>query len=73
MNPHDKRTDATISQVLEIAQTVCTRPELDAIRMAAAGMSQRRIAHLLDISRSSVRDRLASAISRILDTMTETK
>jgi DNA-binding CsgD family transcriptional regulator len=48
-----------------LAESVCTEKELEALRLTAAGYSQRRIAEVLGVGRQAVRDRLASAARKI--------
>jgi len=51
----------------EIAETVCTKPELDALKLSLEAESQRSIARILGITRSSVRDRLDNAHTKIVN------
>jgi DNA-binding CsgD family transcriptional regulator len=57
---------------LEIAKQVCTPRELEALTLAERGMSERAIAHALDISRSSVRARLENAHRKLHRALKET-
>lgn len=49
----------------EIAEMVCTPKELEAFVLAYRGMSDRSIALALDLSRSTVKDRLERARRKI--------
>lgn len=49
----------------ELARVHCTPAEQDALRLEAAGLSERNIALALDISRRTVRDRLWNARRKI--------
>jgi DNA-binding CsgD family transcriptional regulator len=51
--------------VWAIAERVCTRAQLEALRYKAAGFSERRIASIIGISRPAVQDRLAGAFLKI--------
>jgi DNA-binding CsgD family transcriptional regulator len=51
--------------VWAIAERVCTRAQLEALRYKAAGFSERRIGDILGISRPAVQDRLAGAFLKI--------
>lgn len=51
----------------EIAPIVCTPKELDVWTLASRGMSARRIALTLGVSRTTVRDHAANAARKIHD------
>lgn len=48
-----------------IIERVCTRAEIDMLKLIAEGHSERSAARRLDLSRSTARDRLASAERKI--------
>ncbi len=53
---------ATIDQATyDLAKRVLTQPELDTWKLHAAGLSHRRICLYLNVSRTTVRNRLANA------------
>lgn len=54
-------------EVRAAAEAVCTDKELEALKLAAAGYGQKRLAMTLGISRSSLRDRLMNAERKILN------
>jgi hypothetical protein len=55
----------TSEDIWAIAERVCTGAQLDALRLQAAGFSERRIASIIGITRSAVQDRLAGAFLKI--------
>jgi DNA-binding CsgD family transcriptional regulator len=50
----------------ELATRVCTEKELEALKLKVAGYGERRIAVVLNISRTTVRDRLRNAERKLL-------
>ena len=53
------------ADVWAIAERVCTKAQLEALRYKAAGFSERRIGDILGISRPAVQDRIAGAFLNI--------
>lgn len=58
--------DALSPELRELAARVCTEKELEALKLKAAGYGERRIAIVLNISRTSVRDRLRNGERKLL-------
>lgn len=50
----------------ELAERVCTGKEVDALKLKAAGYGRRRIAVILGIGETSVRDRIRGGERKIL-------
>lgn len=48
-----------------LAERVCTKAQLEALRYKALGFSERRTASIIGIMRPAVQDRLAGAILKI--------
>lgn len=55
----------TSEDIWAIAERVCTKAQLEALRYKAAGFSERRIGDILGISRPAVQDRVAGAFLKI--------
>jgi DNA-binding CsgD family transcriptional regulator len=49
----------------EIIERVCSAKEIEVLKLKAAGAGRRRMALVLDISESAVRDRLSSAERKV--------
>jgi DNA-binding CsgD family transcriptional regulator len=54
------------TQILALAERVCTAKQLEALRLVAQGYGTRRIARVLDITPQAVTARLDGARRRIL-------
>jgi len=52
-------------EVRELAERVCTRKELEALKLWDAGAGYRRVALMLGISPSSARDRIVRAVRKL--------
>jgi DNA-binding CsgD family transcriptional regulator len=50
----------------ELISEVCTPKQIEALKLKASGLGCRRIARVLDVSTTSVRDRLQGAERRII-------
>lgn len=53
--------DTLSPELRELAERVCTSKELEALKLKSAGYGRRRIAIVIGISETAVRDRLRSA------------
>lgn len=61
----DELARITQQQVLEIADLILTRKQLDAFRLHAGGCGYDRIALCLGISRDTARDRVQVSLTKI--------
>lgn len=52
-------------ELRELAQSVCTPKELEALRLWDAGAGYRRVGLMLDISPSTARDRVQRALRKM--------
>lgn len=59
------------SQTRELAESVLTKRQLDAVKLLNAGYGKRKIAQCLGVDVSTVKDRLAAAERKILKALEE--
>ncbi len=55
----------TDPRIVEVAERVCTPPQLEALKLKSWGYGRRRIALMLNLSETAVRDRLRAAARAI--------